>query len=242
MVSSMQTHKKYFVVSDIHGHFTQLKEALSSAGFDAENENHVFVCCGDYFDRGNENVEVLKFCERLKHKVLIRGNHEDMLLKIFDTAEMRPHNFLNGTQQTIEEFFGKYCLNADNTLDFSGKTSMLNRLYAFIDGMVDCFETEEFVFLHGWFPEGAVTPALREQAGAYAWERARWIKWTDKYNGERPLADKTVVCGHVPTFLAYRVDAARCAEDTDLYYGNGLIAVDTGVFETKKIHVLVLDA
>ena len=64
--------KKLFVVSDIHGHCSILKEALDRAGFDKENEDHVLLCCGDYFDRGNENVEVLKFFERLKRKILLR--------------------------------------------------------------------------------------------------------------------------------------------------------------------------
>ena len=67
--------KKMFVVSDVHGHYTLLREALDRAGFDKDNEDHLLICCGDYFDRGNENVEVLRFFERLQHKVLLRGNH-----------------------------------------------------------------------------------------------------------------------------------------------------------------------
>ena len=79
----MTKYKKIFVVSDVHGHCSLLNEALFNAGFDKDNEEHLLVCCGDYFDRGNENVEVLKFFERLKHKVLLRGNHEDLLMKVF---------------------------------------------------------------------------------------------------------------------------------------------------------------
>ena len=72
-----------FVVSDIHGHYTLLKESLDMAGFNSEDPDHLLVCCGDYFDRGSENVQVLKFLERLKNKVLLRGNHEDMLYNAF---------------------------------------------------------------------------------------------------------------------------------------------------------------
>ncbi len=232
----------YFVVSDIHGHYTLLKEALATAGFDAENENHILICCGDYFDRGDENVEVLKFFERLKNKVLLRGNHEDMLLKIFETGQMKPHNFLNGTLKTIENFFGKYCLDpTDDSLDFAGKTGTLDRICDFINETVDYFETEKYVFVHGWLPENATTPEARQKVSKEVWERARWIKWTDKYNGERPLEDKILVCGHVPTFFAYRVDSRRDASNSNLYYGNGLIAVDAGAFDTNRINVLVLE-
>ena len=80
--------KKMFVVSDVHGHYTLLREALDRAGFDKDNEDHLLICCGDYFDRGNENVEVLRFFERLQHKVLLRGNHEDLLLKLLQTGKV----------------------------------------------------------------------------------------------------------------------------------------------------------
>lgn len=59
--------KKIFAVSDIHGHYHILKEALDRAGFDDSNDNHLLVCCGDYFDRGDENVEVLII---LKHSII----------------------------------------------------------------------------------------------------------------------------------------------------------------------------
>jgi len=51
--------KKMFVVSDIHGHYTLLREALDRAGFDKDNEDHLLICCGDYFDRG---TKMLKCC------------------------------------------------------------------------------------------------------------------------------------------------------------------------------------
>ena len=129
----MSILRKLFVVSDIHGHFTLLKEALDRAGFDKDNEKHLLICCGDYFDRGEENLEVLKFLERLKNKVLIRGNHEDLLVKLLDTGQVLERNYINGSLPTIESFFGKYSINpVDDTIDFSGKTRMVDRIYDFI--------------------------------------------------------------------------------------------------------------
>ena len=125
----MSYFRKIFVVSDVHGHYTLLKEALDSVGFEKENPNHLLVCCGDYFDRGRENLEVLRFFERLKYKVLLRGNHEDLLLKLLQTGKVLPHNYINGTFTTLEDFFGKYSVNpVDDTIDFSGKTRMVDRI------------------------------------------------------------------------------------------------------------------
>ena len=238
----MTKYKKIFVVSDVHGHCSLLNEALFNAGFDKDNEEHLLVCCGDYFDRGNENVEVLKFFERLKHKVLLRGNHEDLLMKVFETGRLLPHNYINGTVQTLQNFFGKYFVDPiDDTIDFSGKTRTVDRICDFIDETVNYFETDKYVFVHGWLPDNAKTPEARSLVTDEAWEKARWIKWTDRYVGARPLEDKILICGHVPTLYAYRFDFNRSTDCADIFYGNGFIAIDAGTFDTKKINVLVLD-
>lgn len=238
----MSVNKKIFVVSDIHGHYTLLKEALERAGFDKENDKHLLVCCGDYFDRGKENVEVLKFFERLKHKVLLRGNHEDLLVKVLQTGKVLPHNYINGTMSTLEDFFGKYFIDPiDDTIDFSGKTRTVDRICEFIDETVNYFETEKYVFVHGWLPENSETAEQRANATDEDWDNARWVKWTEKYDGNRPLADKTLICGHMPTFYAHRFDQNRSKDDAGIFCGNGLIAIDAGTFDTKQLNVLVLE-
>lgn len=50
---------KYFCVSDIHGYYDQLIDALESAGFEPDNPNHLLIACGDHFDRGRQPREVL---------------------------------------------------------------------------------------------------------------------------------------------------------------------------------------
>ena len=234
--------KKLFVVSDVHGYYSILKEALDRAGFDGHDQDHILVCCGDYFDKGSENQEVLKFFERLERKVLLRGNHEDMLLKLLCTGKMQPHHYINGTPNTLVNFFGKYCVDpVDHRVDFCGKTRVVDRLCEFIEETVDYYETEEYVFVHGWLPENGVTAEGRNSATKEAWEKARWVKWIDRYTGERPLPDKTLICGHVPTFCSSKYcSPANEAGDT-IVYGNGLIAIDAGTYDSQKINVLVLE-
>ena len=238
----MKNKKKLFVVSDIHGHYTLLKEALSKSGFDSNNPEHILICCGDYFDRGRENLEVLKFFERLKHKVLLRGNHEDLLIKLLQTGKVLPHNYINGTMQTLTDFFGKYSIDpVDDSIDFSGKTRMVDRVCDFIDETVNYFETEKYVFVHGWLPEKVKTVYELENVADSDWEKARWIKWIEKYDDTRPLGDKTLVCGHVPTFYADKFDKNRDKNNYEIFCGNGIIAIDAGTFDTKQVNVLVLE-
>lgn len=227
--------KKLFVVSDIHGHCTILKQALEQAGFDRNNEEHLLICCGDYFDRGDENLEVLQFFERLPRKVLLRGNHEDLLLKLLQTGKLQPHHYINGTMSTLRNIFGKYCVDpVDDTIDFSGKTRITDRMCQFIEETVDYYETGDYVFVHGWLPEHGESAEARAKATPQAWETARWTRWTEQYHGVRPLADKTLICGHVPTFCAPGV------QGSDIFYGEGLIAIDAGTYDSKKVNVLVL--
>lgn len=238
----MKSKKKLFVVSDVHGHYTLLKEALDQAGFDRNNEDHLLICCGDYFDRGDENMEVLRFLERVKRKVLLRGNHEDLLLKLLQTGKLQPHHYINGTMSTLQNIFGKYFADPVNdTIDFSGKTRITDRLCEFIEETADYYETEHYVFVHGWLPENAETDKARKSTTAQDWEKARWVKWTERYNGERPLADKTLICGHVPTFYANALDPSRDKRDFSIFYGNGIIAIDAGTADTKQVNVLVLE-
>lgn len=65
----MSKTKTVFAVSDIYSHYTLLKAALDQAGFDPKDPNHLLVCCGDSFDRGTENEAVLKYPDRLAHRL-----------------------------------------------------------------------------------------------------------------------------------------------------------------------------
>ena len=233
--------KKLFVVTDIHGHYTLLKSALDAAGFDPHCEDQLLICCGDYFDRGSENLEVLKFFERLQNKVLLRGNHEDLLLKLMETGHILPNHITNGTLQTVEAFFGKYAIDPMTaTIDFSGKSRMADRVCEFIEETVDYFETEHYLFLHGWYPDGCESEAERKQASSEQWAKARWKKWIEHYTGTAPIPDKTIVCGHVPTQHAWKVDPNRSTDCPDTFYGNGIIALDAGTCDSGQINVLVL--
>ena len=71
--------KKYFIVADVHGYFDILNQSLKEAGFDENNPEHFFVSLGDLLDRGKQPRECLQFVNSLERKILIRGNHEDLM-------------------------------------------------------------------------------------------------------------------------------------------------------------------
>lgn len=243
----MKGIKKLFVVSDIHGYFSLLKKALDDSGFDPKNPQHLLICCGDYFDRGPENLEVLKFFDKLKYKVLLRGNHEDMLLKLFNKGQMEPHHYINGTIDTITQFFGKYCLDPQtDKVDFTGNTRLVDRLTDFIGETIDFYETEHYVFVHGWLPTKtsagkiSIDPNWRK-ASTETWDSCRWVKWTDMCENCDRLRDKTIICGHVPGFFAKKFYPDYPSDDSKIFYGDGFIVVDAGTYTSGQVNVLVLE-
>lgn len=75
---------KLFCVSDIHGFYDELQVALDTTGFDKNNPEHWLISCGDNLDRGSQPRQVINFLNGLERKVLIRGNHEDLLEKCIE--------------------------------------------------------------------------------------------------------------------------------------------------------------
>ena len=42
----------FFVVSDVHSFYDEMMIALKEKKFNINNDNHIFVSCGDLLDRG----------------------------------------------------------------------------------------------------------------------------------------------------------------------------------------------
>ncbi len=85
--------KEYCILSDIHSQYDLLMNALKTAEFDMENDNHILIIAGDVLDRGYQGDEVIRFIETLviKKRVLgVLGNHDVFLLDLVDnTFEMK---------------------------------------------------------------------------------------------------------------------------------------------------------
>ena len=63
-----------YVMADIHGHLNEFMEMLNQIGFSNEDE---LILAGDYIDRGNQSLEMLKWVEKCPDRViLLKGNHD----------------------------------------------------------------------------------------------------------------------------------------------------------------------
>lgn len=257
---------KYYVVADPHGFYTPLARALEAAGFFAEKEPHRLIVCGDMLDRGGEARQMETFLKGLLREgrlILIRGNHEDLMeAMITDIASCHPvgeiHE-MNGTWDTAVQLSGlPREIAARYPLEVAGRVRDSAFWRELLPACVDYFETERYVFVHGWLPcyreppaelpEGVLhcRPDWRE-ATAREWKQARW------FNGMEcacvscyGLEGKTTVCGHWHTSYGHAKIERRGSEygsDADFspFYGKGIIALDACTAHSGLVNCIVLE-
>lgn len=204
---------KIFVCSDLHSFFTPFKAALDEKGFEPNNPEHLLVVCGDVFDRGTESVAMFEFLDKLKNVVMVRGNHEDLLVDLLSRGYSERHDISNGTTTTVADLVRLTGTNPSSTREVCSEVKKL--IMPFLDKMVNYFETKNYVFVHGWIPcdaadKFASTPWYQNgrkfkynpdwrDCSDLEWDAARWINGIDAgfVKKEKALEpDKTIVCGH----------------------------------------------
>ena len=250
---------KFFVVSDVHSFYTPLKKALDNKGFDPNNENHWLIVCGDAFDRGDESYEMLKFLMQLERKILIRGNHDDLLEECCMREFYHFHDASNGTKKTIEDIGGAgYGRPFDECCRIT-----LNKTAAYRSLLRNYFETKNYIFVHGWIPcecygEGYDPnkpwyqynktykyKADWRECNDVEWESARWINGIQRAFDGVIEPSKTIVCGHWHCSAGHKL-SGNCNDEFEYtiwepWCHEGCIAIDRCTAYTSEVNVLVLE-
>ena len=229
---------KYFVVSDVHGYSSVLQSSLISSGFISNNDDHLLVLCGDCFDRGSQNKELYDWLKKISNKIIIRGNHEEMLMDAIKRGYINAADMYNGTETTIEDLFGA------DSIDNRGRIAISDwqkrRIMEYLSQTVDYYETQNYVFVHGWLPKTNRISNDWRTASFSEWSDARWQGWLDHYDKYK-VTNKTIVCGHRASRYASRIDPSRDADDCSPYYGKHFIAIDANTVKSQMINILVIE-
>ncbi len=240
--------KKLFVTSDIHGHASEFKDALKEAGFDRNNDGHVLVVLGDYFDRGTENRAVYTYIDGLKNKILLSGNHDLSLETVLLNGKLTLADHMNGMERTVKEFFRGDYVPEYNFIYTDETADGYKDLMGFLGEMRDYLETENYVFTHGWLPldvdvtslEAHIRPDWRYETPR-AWHDAKWTEWQKVYPYRPLLEGKTIVVGHRSAEYGSMFDPARKKKCTQPFYGEDMIAIDAMTAVSKRVNVLVIE-
>ena len=172
---------RYYVAADIHGFFTPFQKALKDAGYFEDDGEKKIIICGDLFDRGAEAERMQNFVlEMLKSDqiILIRGNHEDLFCDLVTKDRGMPcyYHVHNGTYQTALDLTGfDIGMAGVRHFDFAEAGRRTPYYTEIIPSMLDYYETEHFVFVHGWIPchqEGRLRISIDED-------------WRNRHSGHR---------------------------------------------------------
>lgn len=251
---------KLFAVSDLHSYYTEFKRALDEKGFEANNPEHLLVICGDCFDRGFETIALLEYIHSLTNIILIRGNHEDLMERLWDRGYAASHDSRNGTLRTFNAILCKYDTSA-KLINHKDRIALVKEvLEPLFNRMVDYFETKNYVFVHGWIPmkydvtkkyaEYGEPTLFDENWREGDWKSARWFNGMKMARNGIIVPNKTVICGHWHCSYGHMRDSIKTDdwisefEDDAIwepYYGDGIIAIDRCTAHTGEVNVLVLE-
>ena len=233
---------KIFAVSDIHGHLTVLKRALSDAGFKPNFAGHLLLVLGDIFDRGRENRALLDFLDGISNKVMLYGNHDGILLDALCTHSVGRLQTRNGTDITISEFFPSYIDNGVLVPKTAEDRASYNRLMGYIGSLSFLFETDHYIFTHGWLPmdDEGIAPDY-EYTRYGTWDYAAWQRWYNFYGKFDIPKGKTLVVGHSSAVYGVDFDEKRSESDYSTFFGERFIAIDGTVPRSGRINVLVIE-
>lgn len=97
----LSDYKKVVFVGDIHGCYSTLMQYFNTNFSD----DAAYIFLGDYIDRGNENVETVKFLSSImdkKNVCLLEGNHERWLRSYGNSAPSKSKEFEDKTRRQFE--------------------------------------------------------------------------------------------------------------------------------------------
>ena len=254
---------RYYVTADVHGYFSELKSALVEKGFFEDDEPHKLIICGDIYDRGSEALQLQNFILDLMSKdevVLIKGNHEDLVLNLLNNWNkggfLQRHHHSNGTLDTV-------CQLTETTIrqlstesgEVYKKFSNDSFIKTIIPAMVDFYETDHYIFTHGWIPctilgnDSSKTYIPIENwrnVGKQAWNSARWINGMEAAHNGIIEAGKTIVCGHWHCSFGhtrYEGDGGEFDNNPNFapYYAEGIIALDACTPVSNRVNCIVIE-
>jgi serine/threonine protein phosphatase 1 len=214
-----------YAIGDIHGRADLLKQAFALIDEDirlTQPERAVQVLLGDFVDRGpasRETIDLLIERRRSHDTVLLRGNHEAMLLHILETTDDVPNLRSFGLLATIRSYGVNSSLNPDRFEE----RKLVNQLrktfprehHVFLQSLQTSFACGDYFFVHaGVRPR---VPLDAQDESDLLWIREEFLDFTGDFG-------KYIVHGHTPV-PNIDIRRNRMNIDTGAYATNNLTTV-----------------
>lgn len=187
-----------YVISDLHGYpLPKFKKLLKSAGF--SNKDYCFIL-GDVIDRGEDGIAILEWLLYQPNIQLIRGNHEDMMLKckfLFEPVTEESVAALDSEQ--VEAMFTWYNNGAETTVSHIRECDdeTVDAIFEYLEDSAFyervTVNGQKYLLVHGGL--GRFDPDKR--IGDYS---PRDLLWNRPVLDDIYYGDVITVFGHTPTY------------------------------------------
>ncbi|CAM3146534.1 metallophosphoesterase family protein [Filibacter tadaridae] len=224
---------RILVISDIHGELDLFERLLKAVHYDPAKDQLILL--GDYVDRGINAKAVLDKVIQLKGQgaVVLKGNHEDMMIKSLTMDDERAWgNWTgrNGGNKTLESYGFKekdFIIPEDEAfIKPSLYSATLNGHLQFIQTLDHFMEWDDYIFVHAGVDP--TTPIGETDPYVLMWIREDFYK---NYKG-----NKIVVFGHTPTKILH-----GSADNHAVYFGkNNIIGIDGAAVYGGQLNCLEL--
>lgn len=237
-----------YIMSDIHGHYTEFQKMLKKIKFD---ESDMLYIIGDIIDRGSDNLKMLDYVMNHKNIQLLMGNHEDMFLHSYrDLSKIDKKWYTkmwlyNGGDKTQDELYNISEEKIEKYLDYIEHLP----LYQFIH-----VNEKDYLLVHAglrWFNQENIDRDLfmkKQVSEDLLWIRDEFFQYSFK---NFTTADKNnnliIIFGHTPTaaFMSYFPDLTenqkkRSLTNKIIKFKNR-IGIDCGCSSNRNLGCLRLD-
>ncbi|MFD2244724.1 metallophosphoesterase [Pontibacter ruber] len=217
---------KRFVISDSHGGYKALVQCLERSGFDAAQDQLIFI--GDVVDGWSQTKESIALLLSLKHLVYLLGNHDQWALeyytgKLDDNGSVLRSWLWQGGAATIESYG-------------LGKPMPPEQLNLLQNAKLYLVTEDNILFVHAGFDTRK--PVESTDAYTLLWSRdfieSNYLQYT-QHKTIHISRYKEVYIGHTPTI------ALNKHQKKPLHMGN-LTLMDTGAAFTGCLSIMDIDS
>lgn len=168
-----------YVIGDLHGTYKALKQCLERSNFDYENDE--LITLGDICDGYSEVYECVEELLKIKHRIDIRGNHDDWFLTFLNTG-VHPDNWTQGGYKTLQS----YCNNIkdvelikynNHLIGYKPQNTPQSHIDFFRNQVYYYIDQDSNIFVHGGFNRHfSIEDKIYNKSNILMWDRDLWYQ------------------------------------------------------------------
>lgn len=191
---------KHYIIGDIHGRASALRDVLKQSKFDYDND--LLIILGDVADGGDNTKDVVEEMLKIRHRVFIMGNHDMMFIRHMMSGHVEPLWVNQGGAKTLNSYGGNVTPSEHVTglpiVKGLDNVSIPDAHVQFFRDAILHFEYNNNLFVHGGFDTNK--PLHEQDDNTFLWDRSIIRK---AEQGDIPGYDKIFV-GHTTTQMIER--------------------------------------